>query len=182
MRGVRHEAEFRVACGHGKVDELHHHHNVSASDPWVLAELACLFCPISALSCENGIRSRLKTYGTFGAGAPNEPPEVLFYLGSSGSEEALFHAADLVLCRNVSMAKPGPHGKDKQRCRFHGGRSTGPLTEDGKARSLAATRAGRQRWLAEMRTKKAAARSTVSPVAGSPVRDGSRRRCGKSGK
>jgi hypothetical protein len=76
------------------------------------------------------------------------------------------------------MAKPGPHGKDKQRCgalvrhrrgfcrkwpvpgkercRFHGGCSTGPLTEDGKARSLAAMRAGRQRWLEEMRAKKAA--------------------------
>jgi hypothetical protein len=76
------------------------------------------------------------------------------------------------------MAKPGPHGKDKQRCgalvrhrrgfcrkwpvpgkercRLHGGRSTGPLTEDGKARSLAAMRAGRQRWLEDMRAKKAA--------------------------
>jgi hypothetical protein len=76
------------------------------------------------------------------------------------------------------MAKPGPHGKDKQRCgarvrhrhgfcrkrpvpgkercRFHGGRSTGPLTDDGKARSLAAMRAGRQRWLAAMHAKKAA--------------------------
>ena len=76
------------------------------------------------------------------------------------------------------MAKPGPHGKDKQRCgarvrhrhgfcrkwpvpgkercRFHGGRSTGPLTEEGKARSLAAMRAGRQRWLADMHAKKAA--------------------------
>jgi hypothetical protein len=76
------------------------------------------------------------------------------------------------------MAKPGPHGKDKQRCgarvrhrqgfcrkwpvpgkercRFHGGRSTGPLTEEGKARSLAAMRAGRQRWLEEMRAKKEA--------------------------
>jgi hypothetical protein len=76
------------------------------------------------------------------------------------------------------MAKPGPHGKDKQRCgarvrhrhgfcrkwpvpgkercRFHGGCSTGPSTEDGKATSLAAMRAGRQRWLAEMHEKKAA--------------------------
>jgi len=76
------------------------------------------------------------------------------------------------------MAKPGPHGKDKQRCgalvrhrhgfcrkwpvpgkercRFHGGRSTGALTEEGRARSHAAMRAGRQRWLEEMRAKKAA--------------------------
>jgi hypothetical protein len=44
----------------------------------------------------------------------------------------------------------------KERCRFHGGRSPGPLTQDGKARSLAAMRAGRQRWLEETRAKKAA--------------------------
>jgi hypothetical protein len=76
------------------------------------------------------------------------------------------------------MAKPGPPGKDKQRCgarvrhrhgfcrkwpvpgktrcRFHGGCSTGAITEDGKARSLAAMRAGRQRWHEEMRAKKVA--------------------------
>jgi hypothetical protein len=76
------------------------------------------------------------------------------------------------------MAKPGPHGKDKQRCgarvrhrhgfcrkwpvpgkercRLHGGSSTGALTDEGKARSLTAMRAGRQRWLEEMRAKKAA--------------------------
>jgi hypothetical protein len=76
------------------------------------------------------------------------------------------------------MAKPGPHGKDKQRCgarvrhrhgfcrkwpvpgksrcKLHGGRSTGALTDEGKARSLAAMRAGRQRWLEETRAKKAA--------------------------
>jgi hypothetical protein len=73
------------------------------------------------------------------------------------------------------MAKPGPHGKDKQRggarvrhrhgfcrkwpvpgkerCRFHGGCSTGARTEEGKARALAAMCAGRQRWLEEMRKK-----------------------------
>jgi hypothetical protein len=76
------------------------------------------------------------------------------------------------------MAKPGPHGKEKQRCgarvrhrhgfcrkwpvpgktgcRFHGGRSTGPLTDEGKVRSLAAMREGWQRWLADMHAKKAA--------------------------
>src|SRR6516165_6963332 len=75
------------------------------------------------------------------------------------------------------MAKPGPHGKDKQRCgartrhrrgfcrkwpvpgktrcRFHGGLSTGAITEDGKARSLAAMHAGWQRWLEKTRTAKA---------------------------
>ena len=76
------------------------------------------------------------------------------------------------------MAKPGPHGKDKQRCgartrhrhgfcrnwpvpgkercRLHGGLSTGAITEEGKARSLAAMHDGWQRWLAEMRARKAA--------------------------
>jgi hypothetical protein len=44
----------------------------------------------------------------------------------------------------------------KTRCRFHGGRSTGALTDEGKARSLGAMRAGRQRWHEEMRAKKAA--------------------------
>ena len=75
------------------------------------------------------------------------------------------------------MAKPGPHGKDRQRCgarvrhrsgfcrnwpvpgktrcRLHGGLSTGAITEDGKARSLAAMRAGQQRWHEETRAKKA---------------------------
>jgi hypothetical protein len=78
----------------------------------------------------------------------------------------------------TAMAKPGPHGKDKQRCgarvrhrhgfcrkwpvpgkercRLHGGRSTGALTDDGKARSLAAMRDGWRRWFEETRAKKAA--------------------------
>jgi hypothetical protein len=76
------------------------------------------------------------------------------------------------------MAKPGPHSKDKQRCgarvrhrrgfcrrwpvpgkqrcRLHGGHSTGARTDEGKARSLSAMRAGRRRWLEETRAKKAA--------------------------
>ena len=76
------------------------------------------------------------------------------------------------------MAKPGSNGKDRQRCgarvrhrhgfcrkwpvpgktrcRFHGGLSTGAITEDGKARSLAAMHDGWQRWHEEMRAKKAA--------------------------
>ena len=44
----------------------------------------------------------------------------------------------------------------KTRCRFHGGCSTGAITEDGKARSLAAMHDGWQRWLEETRAKKAA--------------------------
>ena len=76
------------------------------------------------------------------------------------------------------MAKPGSHGKDKQRCgartrhrhgfckkwpvpgkercRFHGGLSTGALTDEGKARSLAAMHDGWRRWLEETRARKAA--------------------------
>lgn len=38
-------------------------------------------------------------------------------------------------------ARPEP---GKSRCRFHGGRSTGPRTEGGKARSLANLRRGRE--------------------------------------
>jgi hypothetical protein len=75
------------------------------------------------------------------------------------------------------MAKPGPHRKDKQRCgarvrhrrgfckkwpvpgkercRLNGGLSTGAITEEGKARSLAAMRDGWQRWLEKTRAKKA---------------------------
>jgi hypothetical protein len=76
------------------------------------------------------------------------------------------------------MSKPGSNGKDRQRCgarvrhrhgfcrkwpvpgktrcRFHGGCSTGALTDEGKARSLAAMHDGWQRWHEEMRAKKAA--------------------------
>jgi hypothetical protein len=75
------------------------------------------------------------------------------------------------------MSKPDSNGKDRQRCgartrhrrgfckkwpvpgktrcRFHGGLSTGAVTEEGKARSLAAMRAGRQRWYEEMLARKA---------------------------
>jgi hypothetical protein len=75
------------------------------------------------------------------------------------------------------MAKPGPHGKDKQRCgarvrhrhgfcrnwpvpgktrcRFHGGLSTGALTDEGKTRSHAAMHDGWQRWLEKTRAAKA---------------------------
>ena len=44
----------------------------------------------------------------------------------------------------------------KERCRFHGGCSTGAITVEGKARSLAAMHDGWQRWHEEMRVKKAA--------------------------
>jgi hypothetical protein len=51
----------------------------------------------------------------------------------------------------------------KERCRFHGGCSVGPLTEDGKARSLAAMLARRQRWLGETHVKKAAGENKRFP-------------------
>jgi len=52
------------------------------------------------------------------------------------------------------------------RCKFHGGLSTGPKTPEGKARSLAAMRAGHAAWAARRRAasgkppRSAAARST----------------------
>jgi hypothetical protein len=40
---------------------------------------------------------------------------------------------------------------EKERCRLHGGLSTGPKTPEGKARTLAALKAGFRRWVAERR-------------------------------
>jgi hypothetical protein len=40
---------------------------------------------------------------------------------------------------------------EKERCRMHGGLSTGPKTPESKARTLAALKAGFQRWVAERR-------------------------------
>jgi hypothetical protein len=45
---------------------------------------------------------------------------------------------------------------DKERCRMHGGLSTGPKTPEGKARTLAALKAGFQRYVEERRAQKAA--------------------------
>jgi hypothetical protein len=68
-------------------------------------------------------------------------------------------------CRNWPV--PG-----KERCRLHGGLSTDPLTDKGKARSLAAIRARRQRSHEECGRRKLLARSTGSPAVGSPAHDG----------
>jgi hypothetical protein len=46
---------------------------------------------------------------------------------------------------------------EKERCRMHGGLSTGPKTPEGKARTLAALKAGFQRYVEERRARKAAA-------------------------
>lgn len=52
-------------------------------------------------------------------------------------------------CRAVAIA-------GRSRCRWHGGRSTGPKTPLGKAIVVASMQAGRERWLAQMRALKAA--------------------------
>jgi hypothetical protein len=43
--------------------------------------------------------------------------------------------------------------RGQKRCRFHGGRSTGPTTANGKARTIAAMKAGRARWLAQLKSE-----------------------------
>jgi hypothetical protein len=48
-------------------------------------------------------------------------------------------------CRNWAV-------RGSKRCRYHGGYSTGPTTFDGMARTIAAMKAGRARWLAELKT------------------------------
>jgi hypothetical protein len=40
--------------------------------------------------------------------------------------------------------------RGRQRCKWHGGCSTGPRTAEGLARTLAAARAGRERWKEQM--------------------------------
>jgi len=49
-------------------------------------------------------------------------------------------------CRNWAL--PGC-----ARCRLHGGLSTGPRTPDGKARTVAALKDGRGRWLAKLKSE-----------------------------
>ena len=49
-------------------------------------------------------------------------------------------------CRNWALT-------GSKRCRLHGGRSTGPTTPDGKARTVAAMKAGRARWLAQLKSE-----------------------------
>jgi hypothetical protein len=49
-------------------------------------------------------------------------------------------------CKNWAL--PG-----SARCRLHGGLSTGPRTPQGKARTVAALKAGRIRWLAKLKSE-----------------------------
>ncbi len=58
--------------------------------------------------------------------------------------------------------------KGKTRCKWHGGRSTGPLTPEGKARSIAAAVAGRARWMARMKEMKAAGLIAKIPTGRKP--------------
>jgi hypothetical protein len=48
------------------------------------------------------------------------------------------------LCQKFPM-------RGKKRCRLHGGRSIGPITPEGMARTLSAMQAGRLRWLAKLK-------------------------------
>lgn len=49
-------------------------------------------------------------------------------------------------CRNWPV-------RGKKRCRFQGGLSTGPMTRGGMARTVAAMKAGRARWLAKLKSE-----------------------------
>jgi hypothetical protein len=49
-------------------------------------------------------------------------------------------------CKNWAL-------RGSKRCRFHRGRSTGPTTPEGKARTVAAMKAGRARWLAKLKSE-----------------------------
>ena len=49
-------------------------------------------------------------------------------------------------CRNWAL-------RGSKRCRFHGGRSTRPTTPDGMARTVAGMKAGRARWLAQLKSE-----------------------------
>jgi hypothetical protein len=49
-------------------------------------------------------------------------------------------------CRNWALA-------GSKRCRLHGGHSTGPVTAEGKARTVEAMKSGRARWLAKLKAE-----------------------------
>ena len=49
-------------------------------------------------------------------------------------------------CRNLPVS-------GSKRCRLHGGHSTGPITPEGMARTVAAMTAGRAQWLKTMRAE-----------------------------
>jgi hypothetical protein len=46
---------------------------------------------------------------------------------------------------------PDAWWQGKTRCRMHGGKSTGPRTEEGKARVVAAMVEGRRKWADKMK-------------------------------
>jgi len=70
------------------------------------------------------------------------------------------HKCDRPKCgarTRVGGSCKAPAARGKARCRMHGGLSTGPKTAEGKARTLAACKAGFQRWVAERRAAREAA-------------------------
>jgi hypothetical protein len=60
--------------------------------------------------------------------------------------DARCHQGSLRRCRNWAI-------RGKRRCRLHGGLSTGPTTLEGMARTIAAMKAGRLRWLAQLKSE-----------------------------
>jgi hypothetical protein len=60
--------------------------------------------------------------------------------------DARCHQGSLRRCRNWAI-------RGKRRCRLHGGLSTGPTTPEGMARTIAAMKAGRLRWLAQLKSE-----------------------------
>jgi hypothetical protein len=74
-------------------------------------------------------QSEARLYRAISAGRLDE------YLGRSGHR-----------CRNWAV-------RGGKRCRFHGGYSTGPRTPEGMARTVAALKAGRARWMAKLKSE-----------------------------
>jgi hypothetical protein len=60
--------------------------------------------------------------------------------------DARCHQGSLRRCRNWAI-------RGRRRCRLHGGLSTGPTTPEGMARTIAAMKAGRLRWLAQLKSE-----------------------------
>jgi hypothetical protein len=64
-------------------------------------------------------------------------------MGEGRLREFLRHSG---YCKNWALP-------ESTRCRLHGGLSTGPTTPEGMARTIAAMKAGRLRWLTELKSE-----------------------------